>query len=82
MDAETFSAVVRRRFQAIPGSRLLRTACARCGQAVQVTGERAAKSMQGHYYRILCDSCSPSQPCDKGAVLTPRQAAVLGKTRS
>jgi hypothetical protein len=82
--AARLKASVRKKFQPIPGSKLLRALCGRCGQKTRVTFKLAAKFLHEPQKSdiILCNECAPGPLCDRGVFLTKRQRAVLGKTRS
>lgn len=60
--------------QQIPGSRLFRAYCARCGIPMRVN----QSDRDGEHF---CEECAPHRHDDLSANLTPRQRHGLGKTR-
>ena len=73
--------LMRTMFAPIRGSKLLRAWCCDCGQPMRVSVGHAKKIAQGKS-EACCEQCSPRKTIDKGSVLTPRQSAALGRTRS
>lgn len=68
-------------FPPMPGSRLLRASCSRCGQVVRINHEMAVRCIKQEDV-VMCRDCSPDQPPSKASVLTPRQVAGLRRTSS
>lgn len=68
-------------FPPMPGSRLLRATCSRCGQIVRINHDMAVRCIKGHDV-VMCRECSPGMPPSKASVLTPRQVAGLKRTSS
>ena len=60
----------------IPGSRLFRNFCARCGEAIRVEEARRDRTDEG------CRDCYPDAPPPAHASLTPRQRACVSRTDS
>ena len=63
----------------IPGSKLWRAWCARCGAPMRTTETEARLIMAGSELRY-CEECSPHRPPPAHTGLTPRQRHKLGKT--
>lgn len=68
-------------FAPMPGSRLLRAFCSRCGQVVRINHDMAVRCIKREDV-VMCIDCSPRQPPAKASVLTPRQVAGLRSTSS
>jgi len=68
-------------FERIPSSKLLRAWCCDCGQPMRITVSHAKDIAEGKG-EACCEQCSPRKTIDKANVLTPRQSAALGRTRS
>jgi hypothetical protein len=73
--------IMRSMFAPICGSQLLRAWCCDCGEPMRISVGHAKSIAEGHS-EACCERCSPRLTLDKGNVLTPRQAAALGRTRS
>jgi hypothetical protein len=73
--------MMRAMFAPIRGSQLLRAWCCDCGEPMRISVGHAKAIAEGHS-EACCEQCSPRKTLDKGNVLTPRQAAALGRTRS
>jgi hypothetical protein len=68
-------------FDPIRGSKLLRAWCCDCGEPMRITVSHAKDIAEGNG-EACCEQCSPRKTIDKWNVLTPRQSAALGRTRS
>ena len=80
-ERKTTELVMRAMFAPIHGSKLLRALCCDCGQPMRVSVGHAKEIAEGKS-EACCEECSPRKTLDKGNVLTPRQSAALGRTRS
>ena len=80
-DCKTTELLMRVMFAPIPGSKLLRARCCDCGEPMRVSVGHAKEIAEGRS-EACCEQCSPRKTLDKGNVLTPRQSAALGRTRS
>jgi hypothetical protein len=78
---KTTELLMRAMFAPICGSKLLRAWCCDCGQPMRISVGHAKEIAQGKA-EACCEECNPRRTVDKGNVLTPRQSAALGKTRS
>jgi hypothetical protein len=70
------------RFPAIPGSRLLRAFCGRCGQPIRIHIDKAVSCVirNADPMCVDCDEGVEKPHTSRASVLTPRQAACLKKT--
>jgi len=80
-ELKTTELLMRIMFAPIRGSKLLRAWCCDCSEPMRISVAHAKEIAQGNA-EACCEKCSPRKTIDKANVLTQRQSAALGRTRS